>query len=676
MNLTSSVQNRTPAVRPRAGVLFQRHGDDCGTTEQLTLEAFSQLAGILGGHSFVKVVVDRLEKAIHFIDNHQYEFHADFIAEMILGTPRESMEQDIDTFNHSLYLDPKRRFYLGILALHERQGKHLFSLETVEVDNMDLDMIHNFYRWVREHLDGQYELYFKPSNHGQEHELANVDRSLLPHITNHELFEMADFVALNDGESKGRLRVFRSQDDYRNALPSLGWSDIIVMERVPDDIPRVAGIINAGHTTPLSHTNVLAHGWHIPNAIQLDIFNLIAKEDLAEKWVTYRVDRTQEAVQLRALPDEDIPAQPNWTAQDVQLEAPEVDRTPIRNLNELRMGDAHRFGTKAANLGELHHVLQHNSNRLLGFYRIPRPPRPNLLNHLRKILDVPQDSDLQQEAWRMLQDTVAVPRGISIPFSFQQEFLNQSPQIQQMIGKLKMALELNAREINPLCVTLQRMIRSQRMSDRLRDYIDAQVVRHLAGTSSFVVRSSSNAEDLENFSAAGIYESLNHVTTAEYLFQSIKDVWASLLSHRSVRLRHSVNIPLDDSYMGVIIQEEVQSDLGGVLVTTNPMERQSDFRNVFVNATLNSTTSVVNNTERPYQILYNTVEGGGRTLSFGSAKEDLSDHHKSMLQRLAFVGRLLQSHFSKDYTFASPLDIEWAISGDKLYILQIRPYAV
>ena len=85
--------------------------------------------------------------------------------------------------------------------------------------------------------------------------------------------------------------------------------------------------------------------------------------------------------------------------------------------------------------------------------------------------------------------------------------------------------------------------------------------------------------------------------------------------------------------------------------------------------------SVVQGSDLPYQFLYNTVEGGGRTLSLGSAKEDLPSEKKDALQKLAIVGRLLQSHYSQDYTFNMPLDIEWVINGKDLYILQIRPYA-
>ena len=126
--------------------------------------------------------------------------------------------------------------------------------------------------------------------------------------------------------------------------------------------------------------------------------------------------------------------------------------------------------------------------------------------------------------------------------------------------------------------------------------------------------------------------------------------------------------------MGVIIQEEMPARLGGVLVTTNPLN-PSDFRNVYVNVSTHSVDSVVRGVELPLQYVYNTVEGGGRTLSLGSAGEDLAADDKELLQMLAFAGRLLQSHFSPNYTFSDPVDIEWLIDDEGIVILQLRPYS-
>ena len=127
--------------------------------------------------------------------------------------------------------------------------------------------------------------------------------------------------------------------------------------------------------------------------------------------------------------------------------------------------------------------------------------------------------------------------------------------------------------------------------------------------------------------------------------------------------------------MGVIIQEEVQGNMGGVMVTTNPADPISDFRNVYINVSAKSATEVVAGKSMPSQYLYNTVEGGGRTLAKSEGNE-LSEMQEQLLQRLAFCGRLLQSHFSQDYAFSTPVDIEWSAQGSQLYLLQLRPYKV
>ncbi|MBT9585875.1 phosphoenolpyruvate synthase [bacterium] len=648
--------------------------------KRLSLEAFRQLSGSLAGYPFVKVVVDRQSRAVHFINHNRYQFHSDYIAEAIMETPREELDKRIDEFNQSVYGSPDRGYYLGTVALH-RKGERFFTLETVELDLMDSEMVLDFYHTMRAHLDPVLPFLFKPANHGQEAIAQAQGKERLPRIYSHELHAASDFIALNPGRVRGRVRAFASEKEYRQHRSTLEWYDIIVMERVPDDIPRLSGIVNTQHTTPLSHTNVLAHGWQIPNSVQLGLSDKLCQRQLLDRWVEYAVALDASEVHLEAVdePPASELVRPAWLVQRIVLEEPETQNVPIAELQELRLTDRFRYGTKAAHLGELTHLLEHGSERLLGFYKIRRPPRASLLPYIGKYLglnetDAQDLALLSRKAIEFLRQTIRVPRGIALPFALNQEFLEASPKIQQMLGKLKMALELNAREIEPLCLTLMNMIRNLRMSDRMRESIDSMVANNLAGVSSFVVRSSSNAEDLENFSAAGIYESLNHQTTAENIFQSIKEVWASLVSPRSVRLRQEVGISLDDCWMGVIIQEEMPARMGGVLVTTNPLN-SNDFRNVYVNVSTHSVDSVVRGVELPLQYVYNTVEGGGRTLSLGSAGQDLENEDKDLLQKLSFAGRLLQSHFSPNYTFSDPVDIEWLIDDEGLVVLQLRPYS-
>lgn len=651
--------------------------------ERLSLPAFNQLAGTMAGYAFVKIVVERETRQVHFINNERYVFHADYIAERIMGIPRAELRTKIDEFNKKVYLSPDRPYYLGILSLHQQSGAAVrevspfFAIETVEVDNMNGEMLVDFFNLVKGQLDQSLALVLKPANHFQEGIVQEIDPQVLPRMFSYELFTTKDYVPLNAGQAVGRLRIFESDAEYRRASGSIKWYDIIVMDRVPDDIPRISGIVNARHTTPLSHTNVLATGWQIPNAVEIGVKERLVKEGLADSWVTYTVDLKAEHISfVKTERPEGTDEKPRWSLQQIRIEEPETRDTKIVPLTALRTTDRFRYGTKAANLGELVRILEVGSPRLLGYYKVPRPPRQNLTSYLADYLGLANDGTLAEKTWSFLKSAIEVPRGIAIPFSVQQAFLESSPKIQQAIGKLKMALELNAKEIDSLCIELMRLIRQARMPHDIRDAIDVEITEHLSGVRSFVVRSSSNAEDLKDFSAAGIYESINHVTTADRIFESIKEVWASLVSPRSVRLRQDVGISLDHSYMGVIIQEEVQSDMGGVLVTTNPMNVAGDFRNVYINASSSSAIEVVSGQTLPYQYLFNTVEGGGRTLSIGSASKDLDSSKKARMQKLAFAGRLLQSHFAQDYSFSSPADIEWAAIGDRIFVLQLRPYTV
>ncbi|MCP4915152.1 MAG: phosphoenolpyruvate synthase [Oligoflexia bacterium] len=646
--------------------------------QKLTLEAFQQLCGEMAGYPYVKIVVERDQGIVHFINDHKFKLHAKYIGKHILDIPEEKLLESIDDYNKTFYYGADRKFYLGILSLVNRDKTSLFALETVEVDDMDVGMLQDFFQIIKENLISNVPLYLKPANYEQESAVESIPEKDLPRLLMHELMLNKSFIPLNNGKAKGRIRIFESYEDYKEARDTIKWHDIIVMNKVPENIPRVAGIINGEHTAPLSHTNVLANGWGIPNAIQIDAIDDLLTRKLNKHWVEYEVQRDFQQVRINEIDqpaDEELDT-PNWFAQKVLLKAPEIEHIPIKSLNDVRMSESVSYGTKAANIGEVNHILNKGSQKLTGFYQIERYPRPHLMEHLAKQLNVSPEENLKEAANQFVRDNISVPRGICIPFSVQQKFLAQSPQIQQTIGKLKMALELNAKEVDSLCIQLQQIIRKTPISDGLWEYIDGQIAEHLSGAQSFVVRSSSNAEDLEHFSAAGIYESYNHVTSAEKVVKSIKEVWASLVSPRSVRLRQEVGISLDDCYMGVVIQEEIKCDLGGVLVTTNPLNPKEDYRNVYINASSLSPNAIVEGASNSSQFLFNIVEGGGRTIVREKDTPDLSLEQKGTLKKLALIGKLLQSHFSPDYTYKLPADIEWAISGNKIYLLQIRPYSM
>ncbi len=645
-------------------------------TNSFSMDSFNALSGVLGGTPFVKLVLERTNKQAHFLNNNHYQLHAAYIAEKLIKLSTDEVYSRIDEFNNLFYHQTDRPYFLGILARHQAENNYFFTLETVEVDSMDGTSLIEFYKCIRDVVDASYRLFLKPANIQQEAIVRDIPAKDLPRIFDHEMSSSKHFIPLNAGKAQGRIRLFNSIEQFRDSYDTIRWYDILVMDRIPEDIPRIQGIINSNYTTPLSHTNVLAHGWEIPNSVWLEAKENLQQQGMINNWVEYTVGLDASEIEIKSIPTPtEEPPRPHWTSLRIQLESPQIDEVEIKSLDQLRHTDRDCYGTKAANIGEMLHLLKRGSTRMIGYYNVQRPPRENLRSYLANYLKCGIHNDLEEKALEFFQNNVRIPRGIALPFSLQRTVLEKHPAIQQQIGRLKLALELDSERAGAICVQLQNMIRKMKLDSETRDLIDAKIVKHLAGASHFVVRSSSNAEDLENFSAAGIYESHNNVATADKVFAGIKNVWASLVSPRSTRLRQEVGISLEDAYMGVIIQEQINCDLGGVMVTSNPTKSKGDFRNVYINVSPNSAVNIVDGSERPIQFLYNTVEGGGKTLSLGSYGKELDEKKQEMLQRLAFVGRILQSHFSADYQFNAPQDIEWVISGNKIYILQIRPYA-
>ncbi|WP_369215782.1 PEP/pyruvate-binding domain-containing protein [Streptomyces flavofungini] len=650
----------------------------------LSLPLFRTLSGVLAGHPYLKVVVDRAEDTWHLLDTAAHPFHVDYIATRVLGMDLTALDADLDAFNASVYMDPGRRFLLGVLSLHtdedpDGRERTFLVLETTEADTMHGELLQFFYEYVRVRVDGRLPLLLKPANHGQEEALTAVSELRVPRILSHELFGTRARTPLNPGEATGRLRFFRTQEEYAAAEATLGWADIVAMPCLPDDVPRVAGFLNTAPITPLSHTNVLASGWGIPNAIVRDLEQLVERDGLDGAWVTYRV--TDDAISLERLDAEPALRAPAWHQQRIRLEPPLLEDTPVLALHRLRGADRDRYGTKAANLGELHHVLDSRTADLTAFYGRPRPPREDLYGHLavRLGLSGPSEGELRSAAAEFVAGSVRAPDGVALPFALQQRFLTSSPALQQGIGKLKMALELDATDVlDSLCLQLQHLIRQTPVPESVTRQIGQAFPADPRGR--LVVRSSSNAEDLPGFSAAGVYDSVTTVHGTGELLDAVRQVWASLLSPRSVRLRHQVGISLDDTYMGVIIQEYLPASLGGVLVTCNPTRRE-DFRNVYLNCSPGSPEQVVDGSVLPQQYLYNTVEGGGRTVALGSWGDGLPAATRARLADLSLTGRLLQSHFSGGEDTGGdvdkPLDIEWLMTeqGD-FRLVQIRPYAL
>src|SRR4030095_10815845 len=88
-------------------------------------------------------------------------------------------------------------------------------------------------------------------------------------------------------------------------------------------------------------------------------------------------------------------------------------------------------------------------------------------------------------------------------------------------------------------------------------------------------RSSTNSEDLQNFNGAGLYTSMPNLRTEEQLIEGIKTVWASVWNFEAYEARERAGIEHTKVYMAVLIQVGINSESSGVMITTDPFNRES-----------------------------------------------------------------------------------------------------
>ena len=196
------------------------------------------------------------------------------------------------------------------------------------------------------------------------------------------------------------------------------------------------------------------------------------------------------------------------------------------------------------------------------------------------------------------------------------------------------------------------------------------------------VRSSASAEDSETASYAGQQETYLYVRGADEVLARVRDCWASFFSERAIFYRQRKG-SLDDLAMAVVVQRMVRADVAGVLFTCDPVQRRRD--RMVVEAVLGLGEAAVSGAvtpdhyvlkrdgtvkrarvaKQPFAIV--PVESGGteeRELGEEGGEQKLGEEQ---LRELARIGDDLEQRLG------GPQDIEWALEGGSLYVLQARP---
>jgi rifampicin phosphotransferase len=568
-------------------------------------------------------VIDRKDgNRIYYVNKKRYSFHKDFVNGTYL-----SLERGREFFENN-YLKPNRRFILGTIAFQTPVRRWTF--EFWEGDLVPADQI----QLASEIINKTFftPVAFKPNSLRQEEasrSLAGVDRVLQSDIAREQQYQ-----ALNIARGLGRIHVITKLDEH----VEIGFNEILVLDEVPIQLPPVAGIITSQPSTPLSHINLLAKGWGIPNAYIKNAKELLKQYD--GWWVEFETKRENYSIKRADLHQLREYQRRNAERTDLMKPRSSLSEKRLLNLAQQRVASSVAFGGKSANLGEV------TSAKLPG---------------------------------------IIVPNGFTIPFYYYDEFMqanNFDHEIYGLLNDQKFIHDPPYRKQK--LAAMRERIKSGEFDSALRTQILQKVAREYAGKGLFV-RSSSNTEDLPNFSGAGLYTTVPNVRGEDELINAIKTVWASLWNFEAYEARERANVDHSKVYMAVLLQEGVNSESSGVMISTDPFDAENRGA-IYISAKRGLGIKVVEGQRIAEQIIFRPRTNAVQVLTRSAEDSLLTFDEKGGVKEVPITGervvltddvirRLVRAATAIKRVFGSrDQDIEWAYMKGQIYIVQSRPY--
>jgi len=200
------------------------------------------------------------------------------------------------------------------------------------------------------------------------------------------------------------------------------------------------------------------------------------------------------------------------------------------------------------------------------------------------------------------------------------------------------------------------------------------------------VRSSATAEDLPTASFAGQQATFLNIRGGNKLVEAVQKCWASLFTARAIYYRVKNDFPHEKVFIAVVVQKMVKSEKSGVIFSVNPMTNNEN--EIVIEAGWGLGETVVSGSINPDQYIVDKNNSAlkskkindqdwmytldprlGHTVKKNVSQEKVSAQilNDSEIRKLAELSIKIEHHYG------SAQDIEYAIEGSGIYIVQSRP---
>ncbi|NLA39484.1 MAG: phosphoenolpyruvate synthase [Methanomicrobiales archaeon] len=239
------------------------------------------------------------------------------------------------------------------------------------------------------------------------------------------------------------------------------------------------------------------------------------------------------------------------------------------------------------------------------------------------------------------------------------------------------ALESVSREV-------QDIVLSVGIPDYIREDIIDAYARMGDGGEVVAVRSSATAEDLPEASFAGQQETFLNVLGNDDLLEAVQRCWASLYGARAIYYRAKQGFDDRSVNIAVIVQDLIRSEKSGVMFTSHPVTGEPL---TIVEGSWGLGEAVVSGSVSPDNYVFDLRSGrvvdsliaekeimivpegerGVKTVKLSPEERIAPVLSDDEVARLAAFGKIAEDHYGV------PQDVEWAIVGSEIFILQSRP---
>ena len=198
------------------------------------------------------------------------------------------------------------------------------------------------------------------------------------------------------------------------------------------------------------------------------------------------------------------------------------------------------------------------------------------------------------------------------------------------------------------------------------------------------VRSSAVDEDGIGESFAGLHDTFLNVIGADPVIEAVIKCWRSLSNQHAIDYRVANGLEVESARMGVVVQQLVFADVSAVAFSANPIS--GNRKEVVINASFGLGEAVVGGLVTPDTIVIKRSDLSQQSLTIG-AKESMTVRTENGTDEKP-VPRIMRGMpaLSEDQATEIaelvvklekhngwPVDIECAIHGSQLYLLQCRP---